>query len=60
MKAIEKWLKTFYKNHQGAYHYDPTFEQGWRAALEWYYKTSEHLSPSDCDLIDKELEDETS
>lgn len=33
---------------------------GWRAALLWYYKTAEHLSPSDCDLIDEELEDETS
>lgn len=34
-------------------------KETWRAALLWYYKTAEHLSPSDCDLIDKELEDET-
>ncbi len=35
-------------------------EVSWRAALGWYYKTAEHISPSDYEILEKELEDETS
>ena len=38
MKQREKWLKTFYKNHQGVHHFDPTFEMGWKGALEMVLK----------------------
>lgn len=34
MKSFEKWLKTFYKNHRGVHHFDPTCKMGWQAALE--------------------------
>ena len=30
----------------------------WREALLWFWKTAEHLSPSDYELLEKELEDE--
>ena len=59
MKECKKWLEKFDKSHQGDRRYEPMAKQGWKAALLWFYKVAEHLSPSDYDLIDKELEDET-
>lgn len=61
MKAFEKWLKRFYKNHQGVHHFDPTCKMGWRAALEEVLKQVDQ-SNSDGSIviwIEKELADET-
>ena len=38
---------------------DALVEVTWRAALLWFYKVAEHLSPSDCALIDGELKDDS-
>lgn len=38
MKAHKEWLAEHYKNHRGMDRYDPTNEQGWKAALEWAYE----------------------
>ena len=58
MKAFRKWWDTEEKIPISATERDIA-EAGWRGALLWFYKVAEHLSPSDCALIDKELEDET-
>lgn len=56
MKQFEKWLKTFYKNHQGDMRYEPTSKQGWKAALEWALDELRHDANGFFNII-KELED---
>ena len=34
------------------------FGLGFRAALLWFYKVADHLSPTDCDILDEELDNE--
>lgn len=64
MKAFKSWWKKYKELHPKQYwpifdFLKPSYKKGWQEALLWYYKTAEHLSPSDCDLIDKELGNET-
>ena len=67
MKQFEKWLKKFYKNHQGVMRYRPTVEQGWEEALKMLSnRLKRETEPPNCrcfqtvqDIIKEELEDET-
>lgn len=47
MEQFKKWQKTFYKNHQGIHHFDPTCKIGWRAALEEVLKHLDHFYGGD-------------
>ena len=66
-KAFEEMLQTIEKKYplyqdKEGYNIGNTraLAVGWREALLWYWKTAEHLSPSDYELLEKELSDETS
>ncbi len=63
MKAFERWLKRFYKNHQGDKRFNPQAKVGWRAALEWVkqdcvYTEDDGHECVDMEMIEKELGDE--
>ena len=64
MKAFEKWLKEkgydLYRHTNDSWELGIStgVEEGWKAALLWFYKVAEHLSPTDCDILNKELDDE--
>ena len=60
MKAYKLWLKRFYENHQGNYHFNPDAKIGWRGALGWFYDKLDHsIEHKELkDLIEKELEEE--
>ncbi len=58
MKQFDKWEKIFYKNHRGVYHFTPTCEMGWKAALKWVIKERRFYSRLNFDdKIEKELEE---
>ena len=62
MKAFEKWLKEkgydLYRHTNDSWELGIStgVEEGWKAALLWFYKVAEHLSPTDCDILNKELD----
>ena len=56
MKEFEKW----YEENNAGFHGKFSCREAWREALEWFWKTAEHLSPSDYEILEKELGDETS
>ncbi len=59
MKAFERWLKRFYKNHQGDKRFNPQAKVGWREALEWVKKEAISLDERgdiSRDIINRELE----
>ena len=63
MKACEKWKKRFNVTHRGNMSYTPNFDQGWRAALEWFKKTMDEIENKDIgisgqEVIENELEEE--
>ena len=65
MKAFERWAKEkgydLYRHTNDSWELGIStgVEEGWREALLWFWKTAEHLSPSDYELLEKELGDET-
>lgn len=48
MKEFEKWLKRFYKDHQGDRRFNPQASIGWRAALKWYQSVAK-VCEKDCE-----------
>jgi len=59
MKECKKQFQEYRKRFPNLPPDELDFGLGFRAALLWFWKVAEHLSPSDCDLIDKELGNET-
>ena len=59
MKEVKKAYREFKAKYPNSPLNEIDFGLGFKAALLWFWKVAEHLSPSDCDLIDKELGNET-
>lgn len=58
MKEFKKWEKKFYAKHRGVYHFDPTREMGWKAALKWTKIKLENYTIDDVlYFIDEELKE---
>ena len=53
MSEFDKWLKRFYKNHQGDRRFEPTSKMGWKAAMEQVL-----LWGSDDDVLFNKIKDE--
>lgn len=60
MKEVKKVYEECKKRFPNRPPDEIDFGLGWKEALLWFWKVAEHLSPSDCDLLDKELGNDTS
>ena len=57
MKEVKKQFLEWKKKYPHSPLNEIDFGIGFKAGLLWFWKVAEHLSPSDCNLIDKELEE---
>jgi hypothetical protein len=56
MKAFEEWIRTkelgiYIRDHTDRAHVKRTYEQGWRAALEWLQDNEDAHCCGDCDAV---------
>ena len=55
MREFEKW----YSKEIRPYIHNPgdkaIVKKGWKESLLWFLKVAEHLSPTDCALLNEEL-----
>jgi len=58
MKAFDEFEKTLDCPATGSLPCSVA-ENAWREALLWFWKTAEHLSPSDYAILEEELGNET-